>query len=169
MLNNKMITPYHSHSYGYIFLVIKDLTDLPTKIEIDGKTLFKKEEFHVSLMALKHLVPLINAGTNNVTEDDLVQDFIDYQSTADLSQFQPTNEFRYVKRDGRETVIAMVNVPNIEGLFERLRIKYCVDIPTQPTHITLYSLRPDASIGILSQFELERDSKQIELPKIKID
>lgn len=169
MINHKMITPYHSHNYGYVFLVIKDLADLPTKIEIDGKTLFKKDEFHVSLMALNHLVPLINAGTNNVTEDDLVQDFIDYQSNTDLSQFQPTNIFRYAKRDIRETVIAMVNVPNIEGLFKKLRIKYVVDIPTQPTHITLYSLQPDASIGILSKSELERDSKQIELPKIKIN
>lgn len=167
MINHKMITPYHSNDYGYIFLIVKHLADLPAQIEVDGKTLFKKNELHVSLMALKHLVPLINIGTNNVSEDDLIKDFLKYQSTSDLSHFQPTNIFRYAKRDERESVVAMVDVPNLEGLFEMLRIKYGVDIPTQPTHITLYTLQPEIGIGILSQSELGRDSKQIDLPNLK--
>jgi len=165
-----MITPYHSYSYGYIFLVIKDLAGLPAKVEVDGKILFRKDEFHVSLMAPKYLVPLINSdANNNITEYDLAQDFLEYQLSNSLSTFQSTNTFRYVKRNERETIIVMVNVPNIEGLFNKLRVKYGANIPTQPTHITLYELNTEKSIGILSQNELKRDSKQIELPELKIN
>jgi hypothetical protein len=163
-----MITQHHYHNYGYIALVVEHFMNLPAQIEIDGKILFKKDELHISLMALKYLVPLVNIGANNASEDDLVRDFLEYQSTTDLSQFQPSNIFRYVKRDKRETIIVMVDVPNLEWLFDMLRIKYGVNIPTQPTHITIYTLQPEAGIGILSQSELERDSKQVVLPELKL-
>jgi len=168
MIEHNMITKYHYHNYGYICLAVKNPINLPAQIEIDGKILFKKDELHISLMALKHLVPMINIGTNNVSEDDLVQDFLDYQSTTDLSQFQPSNIFHYVKRDERESIVIMADVPNLEGLFEMLRAKYGVDLPIQPTHITLYTLQPEAGIGILSQNELERDSKRVDLPELKL-
>lgn len=163
-----MITPHHSHDNGYISLVISDLADLPEQINVDGKTLLRKGEFHISLMALKNLLPLINAVNADVTELDLVQDFLDYHSNFQLAEYAPTNEFRYVIRDERETVVGMVEVPHINGLFEQLRAKYGVDIPTQPTHITLYTLQPEAGIGILSQDEIEKDSKPISLPDIRL-
>ena len=163
-----MITPYHYHNYGYIMLVVDRLANLPEQIELNENIMFKKGALHVSLMALKHLIPLINAGGHNITEDDLVRDFIEYQKTNDLSDFQPTGQFRYVKRSERETVVAMVDVPGIEGLFEMIRAKYGVNIPTQPTHITLYTLQPESSIGILSQAELKRDSRPIGIPELKI-
>jgi len=163
-----MVTPHHSHDNGYVSLAIEHLSDLPEQIKVDEKVLFRKGEFHISLMALKHLVPLINTGTNNVTEDDIVQDFVEYQANNDLSHFRPANTFRYVTRGERETVVAMVDVPNIEGLFEYIRTKYRVSIPTQPTHITLYTLQPEAAIGILSNNELEANSTPINVPEIKL-
>lgn len=163
-----MITPHHSHENGYISLRITDFVELPIEITVDQKTLFRKGEFHVSLMALKKLLPLINTVNDDITETDLVQDFLDYQSTVALSDFTLTNELRYVVRGERETIVSMVKVPNIDGLFDVLRAKYGVDIPTQPTHITLYTLQPEIGIGILSQDELERDSKLITLPDVRL-
>lgn len=163
-----MITPYHNHDNGYVSLVLKDIGELPSEITVNEKTLLRKGEFHVSLMAIKNLLPLINAVDTNVTEDDLVRDFLEYQSSVELSDYTPTNEFRYVIRGERETVVGMVDVPNIEGLFEQLRGKYGVNLPTQPTHITLYTLQPEVGIGILSQDELAKDSKQINLPDLKL-
>lgn len=168
-MNFTMITPYHNHDNVYISLVIKDFVALPDEVIVGQKTLYRKSEFHISLMALKNLLPLINTVNADVNEADLVQDFLEYQSGIELSAYTLTNELRYVKRDERETVIAIVDVPNIDGLFERLREKYNVDVPTQPTHITLYTLQPEAGIGILSQEELERDSSPIELPEIHLN
>ena len=118
-------------------------------------------------MALKYLVPLINQNGGAVTEDQLAQDFLNYQRTIDLTHFQPTGDFRHVKREERETIVAMVAMPGLAELFARLSAKYGVQLPVQPAHITLYALQPDAGIGLFSQAELERDSTPISLPELK--
>ena len=164
-----MITPYHNHDNGYVSLVIKDFVDLPETITVRRKTLFRKSEFHVSLLALKNILPLMNTVDAKVNEDDLVQDFLDYQKDVELSEYSLTSQLRYVARGERETVVVMVDVPNLGGLFEKLRKKYKVDLPIQPTHITLYTLQPEAGIGILSNNELERDSNPILIPQLHLN
>ena len=161
-----MITPYHNHDNDYISLILNDFVDLPNEVTVNGKNLRRKSEFHVSLMALKHILPFINADDVGVTENNLVQDFLDYQRSALLTEFILTGELRYVQRDERKTIVAMVSAPKIEDLFEQLREKYEAKIPTQPTHITLYTLQPEAGIGLFSQKELTRDSKEIFLPEL---
>ena len=156
-----MITKHHNHDAGYISLVSVHLGDLPKTIHVNGLTLLKKGELHVSLMALKHLVPLLG-----VSEDKLVRDFLEFQKDHALTNFELTHQFRFVQRGEKASVIVMVHVPEIEGLFAFFRAKYPHDIPTQPTHITLYTLQPEAGIGIFSKEELERDSKLVSLPEV---
>ena len=60
----------------------------------------------------------------------------------------------------------MVSLENIDELFDFLRSKHGVDFPTQPTHITMYTLQPEAGIGILSQAELARDSVTVDVPTL---
>lgn len=167
-MNFTMITPHHNHDNGYISLIIKNFVTLPDEITVSQKTLLRKGEFHVSLLALKNILPLVNAVDASVSEDDLVQDFLDYQKDVELSEYNLTSQLRYVSRGERETVIIMVDVPNLGRLFDKLRAKYNVDLPTQPTHITLYTLQPETGIGILSNDELQRDSKSIEIPELNL-
>lgn len=164
-----MITPFHNHDGGYISLILKELDNLPEQVQVEGKVLTRKNEFHISLMAIKNLLPLINAVDKNVTENDLVQDFLEYQKEAILSEYSLTSELRYVTRNERETIVCMVKVPGIENLFEVLRAKYGVNLPTQPTHITIYTLQPNVGIGILSNDELNSDSKVVDLPELHIE
>lgn len=165
-MNHNMITPYHSHNAGYVSLLVENLHGLPEQIEVDGKTMSKKSEFHVSLMALKHFAPMLNPNDVVAAEEQLVRDFLDFQKTTDLSQFQPSNTFRLAKREARETVVMMVEVPHIEELFDFLRKKHGIDFPIQPTHITLYTLQPEVGIGILSQEELDKETVPIDLPAL---
>ena len=167
-MNFTMITPHHNHDNGYISLIIKNFVTSPDEITVSQKTLLRKSEFHVSLLALKNILPLVNAVDASVSEDDLVQDFLDYQKDVELSEYNLTSQLRYVSRGERETVIIMVDVPNLGRLFDKLRAKYNVDLPTQPTHITLYTLQPETGIGILSNDELQRDSKSIEIPELNL-
>ena len=167
-MNFTMITPYHNHDTGYISLILKDFIELPAEVTVDGKILVRKGEFHVSLMALKNILPLITALNPSVTERDLEQDFLKYQKGTELSEYIPTTELRHVVRGDRETVIGMVKVPGLEGLFAQLRAKYGVAIPTQPTHITLYTLQPEVGIGITSHDQLATDTKVIDLPNVKL-
>ena len=60
----------------------------------------------------------------------------------------------------------MVDLKGVEGLFQYLQQKHNIDFPTQPTHVTLYTLQPEAGIGILSQEQLETDSILVEVPEL---
>ncbi|MFZ1812485.1 MAG: hypothetical protein WAU02_03145 [Candidatus Saccharimonadales bacterium] len=156
-----MVTQRHNRDDGYIALVDIVLQELPETIHVGALALTKKSEFHVSLMALKHLMPLLG-----VSEDELVHDFLEFQKDHPLIDFALTSEFRLVRRHERASVIVMVDMPEIEKLFVFLRAKYRRDIPTQPTHITLYTLQPETGIGIFSNEALQRDSQRIDVPEL---
>lgn len=159
-----MITDKHSYGGGYISLRNFDLQNLPETISVDSYELLKKGEFHVSIMALKNLAPMLNPENPEQASEQLEQDFLEFVKTHDLADFHLTGESRLVTRDERVTVVVMVELKNINELFDYLRSKHGVDFPTQPTHITMYTLQPEAGIGILSQEELTDSSSVVDIP-----
>lgn len=161
-----MITERHNYDNGYISLVNIELENAPDKTTVNGNELLKKSEFHVSIMAIKNLAPLLDPDNVGQASELLKQDFLDFTSTNDLTSFTLTGEYRLVTRDERVTVVAMVDLKGVEGLFQYLRQKHNIDFPTQPTHITLYTLQPEAGIGILSQEQLETDSILVRVPEL---
>lgn len=161
-----MITDKHNHDNGYISLINVNLRNVPEKIETDGYKLLKKGEFHVSIMALKNLAPMLNPENPEHASERLKQDFLEFVKNHKLADFRLTGEYRLVKRDERVTVVAMVELKNIDELFDYLRSKHGIDFPTQPTHITMYTLQPEAGIGILSQDELIDSSSVIDIPAL---
>lgn len=161
-----MITDQHSQGGGYISLRSFDLQNVPEKISVDGYELLKKGEFHVSIIALKNLAPMLNAANPEQASKQLKQDFLEFVKTHDIADFRLTGEYRLVKRDERVTVVAMVELKNINELFNYLRSKHDVDFPTQPTHITMYTLQPEIGIGILSQDELTDSSSAVDVPAL---
>ena len=161
-----MITKHHNYDTGYISLVNLELGDLPKTIKFKGNNLLLKNEFHISIMAIKNLAPMLNSNNLELASEQLKQDFINFAASHDLINFRPTGHFRIVTRDDRISIIAMVQLRNIDKLYSYLRAKYDVDFPTQPTHITMYTLQPEAGIGILSEEELERDSINADIPEL---
>jgi len=161
-----MITKRHNYDNGYISLVNIEFENAPDKITVNGNELLKKIEFHISIMAIKNLAPLLDPDNVEQASELLKQDFLDFAITNDLMNFALTGEYRLVTRDERVTVVAMVDLKSVEGLFQYLRQKHNIDFPTQPTHIALYTLQPEAGIGILSQEQLETDSILVEVPEL---
>lgn len=161
-----MITDRHNHDDGYIALVNITLDNLPDKIHINGMNLHKKDEFHISLVATKHLAPLIDASDIEGASKILERHFVEFADQNDLTKFTLTGEYRLVTKDERVTLVAMVDMDNVPALFDFLRIRNKVDLPLQPTHITLYSLQPNTGIGILSEDEMNTISKRMELPEL---
>lgn len=161
-----MITKYHNYDYGYITLVNLKLNNLPTDISVNGYKLYIKDEFHISIMALQNLARLIDASNIEAVEAELKNDFLEFVTINPLNTYNLNDEFRLVKRGKRATLVAMVDLPGVEDLFSRLRKNYSVDLPTQPTHITLYTLQPNRGIGILSQEEVDRESAKVDVPKL---
>lgn len=64
----------------------------------------------------------------------------------------------------------MAKVDGIEALFDKLREIYpSAGIPTQQTHITLYTLPGGKGIGLISKEEMDAVSHIVQVPEIQRD
>lgn len=160
-MNLTMITERHNHDDGYIALVDIELANMPDSVTVSGMTLLKKDEFHVSIIALKHLAPLINPEQPDIAEKELVRDFIEFQKEHELADFALSGDHYLVKRDDRVTIVSMVQLDGVNELYDTLRQKYQLEFPTQPTHITTYTLQPNKGIGLFSRAELEASATRL--------
>lgn len=165
-MNFNMITKNHNHDNGYISLVNLAIGNAPEKIKVQDYELVKKNEFHISIMALKHLAPMLNPDDVEQASEQLKQNFLEFIKEHNMSNYNLTGEYRLVKRDERVTLVAMARLENLDSFFEYLRLKHTIDFPTQPAHITMYTLQPEAGIGILSDDELQRDSIIVSIPEL---
>jgi len=159
-----MISNNHNYDSGYVGLVNVALTNLPDKVRVKEYELLLKSEFHVSLICAKRIAPMVDESGATEIEAEIVAFFLDFIKSTPLANFSVRNVYRLVKRDERVTLVGMVDVPGIEKLFAALEEKYDTKFPLQPTHITLYTLQPDAGIGILSREQLEEDSEIVQVP-----
>lgn len=162
-----MISDRHNFDNGYIGLVNLNLRGLPDSVDVAGCRLQKKSEFHITLMCAKRVADLIDSTRKQELQTELVERFLRYIEKAPLVEFTLTNDFYFVERDERKTLVIMTKVPGLKRFFEELRAEYGVDIPDQPTHITLYTLQEDAGIGIFSEKELGRDGAAVEVSELK--
>ena len=142
----------HNYEFGYIILLVPSPIGLPVSISLQKEKLLLKSEFHITLINAEEIAKLIDQDNASKIEAEIVTEFED---------------FIRVQRKERKTIVALAKVPNLVNFFERLKKKYQTNIPLQPTHVTMYTLQPEVGIGILSNEELERDSKLIEIKELK--
>lgn len=152
----------YAYGKGYIHLPIQ-ISELPSEVEIDGDNLTIKSSFHVSLVCVKNLIEKYGAEY----EQKIIDKFCEFISTDDISFLRFTGEFRVAKSEEKETLIARCEVSNLEKLFKKLSSELNIEIPLQPTHVTLYTLQLDIGIGLNSFKELEEKSVVInEIPHV---
>ncbi len=152
---------------GYIATSV-EIKDLPKTLGINGKILFLKSSFHVSLVCVKNIVSKYGGNF----EQKVIDFFCDFVSKNKMSFANYKNEFRYAvdKETGKETVIVMCDVSNIKEFFEALNKKLGFNVETPPTHITLYTLQQDKGIGLNNNPDIEDKTSIITkkiLPEIK--
>lgn len=137
------------------------LTNVPDTITVGQYTLLRKSELHITLLAGKFLAPLLDSQNEMHARELLRDDLLAFTKDHDLTQFTLTGDYYLVEQEECVTIIAMVTVPVVEPFFDFLRDKYGVAFPTQPTHITLYTLQPDAGIWLTSSEDLDRYGQKI--------
>lgn len=144
------------------------LPDLPPELEVDGERFIVKKEFHITLLNLGHNAKIINPDNIDGLKAELIKSFYEFIDKQPLTDYELTNDLRLVNVDGNQTIVVLVKMPKIKELFAMLGQKYGVDLPVQPTHITLYTLPTDTiGIAINSYQMLEEISRPIDLPEIK--
>lgn len=131
---------------GYIYLPVK-ITNLPNTITISGDILGIKNEFHVSLVNTKRL------AYENI-EEKVINYFCDFTSKNEVSFLKYRDEFRLVKRGWELSIIVMCDISNLELFFKEMEKDVGIKADLQPTHVTLYTLKPSTGIGVSSQSEL---------------
>lgn len=161
-----MITSRHNCDDGYISLVDIELHQLPETISVDEYQLLKKDEFHVSLVCLKQLDEMLAPDVLGDKKEAVKNSFLEFERSNPLVDFKLTGEYRLVKRKERVTIVAMVSMPGLEELFTKLRADTGLNLPTQPAHITIYTLQPNVGIGLTSLQQIEAESVGVGLPEL---
>lgn len=159
---------YFENGYGYIRLEDLKLGELPRSLKIDGSELVIKPEFHISLVWVGRLKEMVNEPDKERVKQKMIEEFEEFTKEYPMTDFILTKELRLVRKEDRKSIIAMAEVAGIDAFFERMALKYDVNLPVQPTHITLYTLPTDKiGIGILSYGELDAYTEIIDLPEIQ--
>lgn len=156
----------YGYGNGYIHLANFKINNLPPTLELNDVTLTLKSELHITLICAKKIASLIDESKADEVEQVILSTFINFVEKTPLTEYRPTKAFRFVERDEKKTVVVMVEIPGLNEFFDLLKDKYAKDLPLQPTHVTLYTLQPEIGIGILSQEELERESKPVEVREL---
>jgi hypothetical protein len=119
---------------------------------------FAKENFHVSILCVKKYAPLF-AQKREIDEEEAISYLIEAVVAATqkypISLIAFTDGIRIASKEERATLLVMCSFKHIDELFQEIRNTLNIDIPTQPTHITLYTLKDGKPIGISSQKELQ--------------
>jgi serine protease inhibitor len=157
----------HKYSKGYLYLPINlNVEKLPENITIQDTQLQIKSSFHVSLICIKNIEQ--DSGTENIGEK-IINLFCEFIKENDINFDGFTGEFRFAKReeDDRRSLVGMCNISNLNNFFDKINSDLGLNIPYQPTHVSLYTLVPDEAIGLNSLEDILSMTIDIshELPK----
>jgi hypothetical protein len=142
--------------------------DIPRNLEVEDEKFIVKPEFHITLVAVRYIAEIIDKDNAEKLQLEIVGEFYKFTEKFPLTEYEILNDIRLVTAGENKTIVAMVNVKDIEKFFEILEKKYGKTLPKQPTHITLYTLPTDTiGIPIFSHEDLQKISKPIIIPEIQ--
>jgi hypothetical protein len=161
----EMLSPSHVLAGGYITLSVA-LKGLPQTVNCRGTKMVRKEEFHITIISTSRVAGLIDADNSEKIQAEIIKDFRKIADKDKMKQFKLLNQFRFVTRDTRKTIVAVCEFPGGDEFFASLESKFGMSIPRQPFHITIYSLEPSVGISLSSPAEIN-ETTEISMPELK--
>lgn len=134
----------------------------PPEIAWRDIQLFKKSEFHVTLLHAKGSPEFFSISIGAITDF-----FTAFVSKSPITFVSFIDDFRYVEEEDKKTILIRCTVSNIERLFAELNSVFDTHLPVQPTHITLYSLEKTVGIHVNDVEAMER-LPRIDLPGLEM-
>jgi hypothetical protein len=145
-----------------IYLPVK-LESLPENLVIGGHELLERSEFHVSLVCIGKIAEKFNISIPNF-DDKIVEDFCEFAKTKEIKLLGYKDEFRFVERENRKTVVVMCKMLNLDEFFNFINKKYSLEIESPPAHVTLYTLDGEAGIFLISADDIKNFTVPIPNP-----
>src|SRR3989344_5957913 len=96
---------------------------LPEEVKVQEQTLYFPNPFHVSLVYIGKIVEKYNITIPNFL-NKIVNDFCEFTKTHDIEVVRYNNEFKFVARNDKKTVIVMCEVSNLNKFFDSINKKY---------------------------------------------
>jgi hypothetical protein len=149
----------YPYKNGYISLPV-EVGELPDTVSVGGERLQKRSSFHVSLVYVKNII-----AQHPHLEREVLACFNDFVKENDISFVEYTGEFRLAQKDDKKTLAALCQVSSLEKFPEFLEQRLGIKVSPQPTHVTLYTLQPDAGIDLYSMEEMEASSAPVATPE----
>ncbi len=141
-----------------------EIKGLLSEIIIDGKTFFVKrsDSLHISLVCIGEIISKHGIVVQNFKQK-VLKDFCEFVKENDIKFLKCRDEFRHVKRDEMESIIVMCDVSNLDKFFKIINAKYNLNIQTQTTHITLYTMQ-ELGIFVTDSQDIANMTKLIDVP-----
>lgn len=148
---------------GVISLPVS-LENLPEEVKVQGHILYLPTPFHVSLVYVGKIIEKYNVSILDFA-NKIVEDFCDFTKTNDISVVHYKNEFKFVTKNNKKTVVVMCEVSNLDKFFDLMNEKYGLSIPYMPTHVTLYgNIKNKPGASLMDLYDIKNFTIPIENP-----
>lgn len=169
-MKNQGLPKQYQYSGGYIGLPY-DMHRIAPTLEIDGETLERKTEFHMSIFCVKKYAPIL-AEELGASVEQAEKTILDNASkilekhAVSIDRFR--GELRLAEERDKKTVVIMCNANNLGGFFSHMRDALSMDFPDQPTHVTLYKRRGGMGIGLPDPEEVSKITRLLNEEEMRI-
>jgi len=143
--------------------LLVSLKDLPKEIVFEGNTLLVNDFLHVSLICIGKIIEKYNIQVTNF-KDEIIKDFCEFSNENNIEPISYTNDFKFVEKEDKKTIVAMCKVPNLNKFFELINKKYKLNIEYPPTHVTLYKQPGKLGIFLTDTIDIKNLTKPISNP-----
>lgn len=161
---------YALHPEGYLWriLPIESFSALPETVEVDGYSLRKKTEFHITVINARGFARKLSAmgrGEENEIEIKILSLLAVYVQKHPIALTEFIDDIRLAQTSERTSLAARCRVANLNGFFEELNATFGTEFLVQEPHVSLYT-RTGAAVGIDTEVEIEA-FKKVQLPHIQ--
>lgn len=141
------------------------LDDLPKEIHIKGHTLHVQvgEPLHVSLVYVGQLIEKYDVTIPDFL-DKVIDDFCDFIKTYDIDIAHYKDEYRFVRKNDKITVVVMCEVSNHNEFFDLINKKYQLNMKYPVPHVTLYTLDGETGTSLRDADDIKKYTIPIENP-----
>lgn len=161
--------PYRfGHEIIYLPLEAALFAALPNVIQHGEENLLKKTEFHVSLISMEEVILTVGA-TADIRHKEIAASvfalFNAFVAKTPLKVARLSDDVRFAIDREKKAILVRSVVSHLDEFFAQINKAYGVNVPVQPTHVTLYTLQPNVDIGITTEGQLNQ-YERIDVPQI---
>ena len=135
------------------------LPPIASEITLGDQKFVVKDEFHVTLLWLPAVQELV--VKDKKSEEELLKTVVKIFHRTDVSFDQFLDDIRLAQHKNAKTIVIMCRLKGIDQFFVELRKALKIDVPTQTTHVTLYTLENGIPIGINNKEQLAGRTRKL--------